>query len=226
MNGTPRTVGSIHVQTVTQLAEGAINVIGSLRKHGLHKRVLAYEVGLDLAGRVVVDRLGMTPPNEWVMTCTYASDPDELADEIRAERDRRDGKPARRVVAGEAGLEKRRNDFVPAVVVKPPVKERKPISSECRDALREAWKSRRCKYLIEGMSFDHLADVHRALVARGFEGSERSIYRRLIRGINTWDELLKPVNARRSAGASKGHLTKCKAMREVIDAYDARKAAA
>ena len=100
MNGTPRTVGSIHVQTVAQLAEGAINVIGSLRKHGLHKRVLAYEVGLDLAGRVVVDRLGMTPPTEWVMTCTYASDPDDLADDLRAEIENRDGKPARRVVRG------------------------------------------------------------------------------------------------------------------------------
>lgn len=108
MNGTPRAVGSIHVQTVTQLAEGAIAEIGSLRKHGLNKRVLAYEVGLDLAGRVVVDRLGMTPPNEWVMTCTYRTDPDELADEIRAERDRRDGPPARRVVIGRAASEKRR----------------------------------------------------------------------------------------------------------------------
>ena len=103
MNGTPRTVGSIHVQTVAQLAEGAINVIGSLRKHGLHKRVLAYEVGLDLAGRVVVDRLGMTPPNEWVMTCTYRTDPDDLADDLRAEIENRDGKPARRVVVSKRG---------------------------------------------------------------------------------------------------------------------------
>jgi len=101
MNGTPRTVGSIHVQTVTQLAEGAIAEIGSLRKHGLHKRVLAYEVGLDLAGRVVVDRLGMTPPNEWVMTCTYRTDPDDLADDLRAEIENRDGKPARRVVVSK-----------------------------------------------------------------------------------------------------------------------------
>ena len=101
MNGTPRTVGSIHVQTVAQLAEGAIAEIGSLRKHGLNKRVLAYEVGLDLAGRVVVDRLGMTPPNEWVMTCTYRTDPDDLADDLRAEIENRDGKPARRVVVSK-----------------------------------------------------------------------------------------------------------------------------
>ena len=101
MNGTPRTVGSIHVQTVAQLAEGAINVIGSLRKHGLHKRVLAYEVGLDLAGRVVVDRLGMTPPNEWVMTCTYQTCPDDLAEAISFEADSRAGRPARRVVVSK-----------------------------------------------------------------------------------------------------------------------------
>lgn len=108
MTGTPHSVGSIHVQTVTQLAEGAINVIGSLRKHGLNKRVLAYEVGLDLAGRVVVDRLGMTPPNEWVMTCTYRTCPDDLADDLRAEIESRDGPPARRVVIGKVAAEKRR----------------------------------------------------------------------------------------------------------------------
>lgn len=101
MNGTPVLIGSIHVQTPTQLAEKAIDAIARLRKHGLHKRVLRYEVGLDLAGRVVVDRLGMTPPNEWVMTCTYASDPDDLADDLRAEIENRDGKPARRVVVSK-----------------------------------------------------------------------------------------------------------------------------
>jgi hypothetical protein len=107
MNGTPRTVGSIHTQTVTWLAEKAIKEISSLRRKKDDKAI-AYEVGIDLAGRVMVDRLGNTPPAEWLMTCTYASDPDELADEIRAERDRRDGPPARRVVIGRAASEKRR----------------------------------------------------------------------------------------------------------------------
>lgn len=100
MNGTPVLIGSIHVQTPTQLAEKAIDAIARLRKHGLHKRVLAYEVGLDLSGHVQVDRLGMTPPNEWVMTCTYRTDPDDLAEDLRAEIESRDGPPARRVVRG------------------------------------------------------------------------------------------------------------------------------
>lgn len=100
MNGTPVLIGSIHVQTPTQLAEKALKEIGRLRKHGLNKRVLRYEVGLDLAGRVNVDRPDMTPPNELLMTCTYASDPDDLADAIRFECEQRDGKPARRVVRG------------------------------------------------------------------------------------------------------------------------------
>ena len=100
MNGTPRTVGSIHTQTVTWLAEKAIKEISSLRRKKDGKAI-AYEVGIDLAGRVMVDRLGNTPPNEWVMTCTYASDPDDLADDLRAEIENRDGKPARRVVVSK-----------------------------------------------------------------------------------------------------------------------------
>lgn len=100
MNGTPVLIGSIHVQTPTQLAEKAIDAIGRLRKHGLNKRVLRYEVGLDLAGRVNVDRPDMTPPGELLMTCTYQSDPDDLADAIRFEADSRAGRPSRRVVRG------------------------------------------------------------------------------------------------------------------------------
>ena len=100
MNGTPVLIGSVHVQTPTQLAEKAIDAIARLRKHGLNKRVLRYEVGLDLAGRVQVDRPDMTPQNEHVMTCTYQSDPDDLAEAIRFECEQRDGKPARRVVRG------------------------------------------------------------------------------------------------------------------------------
>ena len=101
MNGTPVLIGSIHVQTPTQLAEKAIDAIARLRKHGLHKRVLRYEVGIDLAGRVNVDRLDMTPPNELVMTCTYQSDPDDLADAILFEADSRAGRQPRRVVVSK-----------------------------------------------------------------------------------------------------------------------------
>ena len=99
MNGTPVLIGSIHVQTPTQLAEKAIDAIARLRRVQNGKS-LRYEVGLDLAGRVNVDRPDMTPLGELLMTCTYQSDPDDLADAIRFEREQRDGKPARRVVRG------------------------------------------------------------------------------------------------------------------------------
>lgn len=101
MNGLPQVVGSVHTRTPTQLAEAAIERIATLRRYGAGKQLLAYEVGLDLAGRVTVDHIGGTPPGEWLMTCTYASDPDELADEIRAEVARRDGVPPRRVVVSK-----------------------------------------------------------------------------------------------------------------------------
>ena len=109
MSGLPRVIGSVHTRTPTQLAEAAIDEIAGLQRHGVGRRVLAYEVGLDLAGRVVVDRMGNTPPSELLMACTYRSDPDDLADEIRTERDARGcEKPPRRVVVGRASSERRR----------------------------------------------------------------------------------------------------------------------
>jgi len=85
ISGIPRFVGSVKTQTPTQLAEAAIETIGELRRYGKNKKPLAYEVGLDMAGRLVVDRIGCTPRAEWLMNCTRTSDPDLLADEIRAE---------------------------------------------------------------------------------------------------------------------------------------------
>lgn len=91
--GLPLFVGSVNRQAPLALAEHAIARIGELRRTGKDKRPAAYAVGMDLAGRIVVDRMGTMPPAELLMTCTHQSDPDVLAEEIQAERDARDGVP-------------------------------------------------------------------------------------------------------------------------------------
>lgn len=88
--GLPLFIGSVTRQVPTVLAESAIERIAGLRRWGKNKRVLSYAVGMDLAGRIVVDRQEAMPPRELLMTCSYQSDPDALADEIRAERDARE----------------------------------------------------------------------------------------------------------------------------------------
>lgn len=104
-SGTPQMVGSIHRRTAEQLAEAAIEAIAALTpKRGCTANT-AFEVGLDIAGRVMVDRLGCTPKREWLMTCTRKSDPDALADEIRAEVAERDPKPVKRRVVRRARAE-------------------------------------------------------------------------------------------------------------------------
>lgn len=104
-SGTPQMVGSIHRRTATQLAEAAIEAIAQLTPNRGQNAGMAFEVGLDVAGRVLVDRLGNTPRNEWLMTCTRKSDPDALADEIRAEVADRDPKPVKRRVVRRARAE-------------------------------------------------------------------------------------------------------------------------
>jgi hypothetical protein len=87
----PLFIGSIRLRTATQLAEAAIEAIAALPRRGRAGATHAYAVGIDVRGRVVVDAPDSMPPREWLMTCTYASDPDALADEIREEKQRRDG---------------------------------------------------------------------------------------------------------------------------------------
>src|SRR5688500_16230657 len=85
ITGIPCFVGSTRLRTPTQLAEATLEAIHGPKGWGKNKKPIAYEVGLDLSGRVVIDRIGSTPRNEWLMNCTRKSDPDVLADEIRAE---------------------------------------------------------------------------------------------------------------------------------------------
>jgi ATP-dependent helicase/DNAse subunit B len=87
MNGLniPRVIGSTKRWTPTQLAESTIEIIGEHKRYGKNKAVLFYAVCLDLAGRVVMDRLDDAPPSEIVMACSYKSDPDDLADALRHE---------------------------------------------------------------------------------------------------------------------------------------------
>jgi hypothetical protein len=81
----PYFAGSSGKRTPTQLAESAIENISLHRRYGKHKKPLVYGVGMDLAGRIVVDHLHNLPQSEWLMTCTYKTDPDELAELIRDE---------------------------------------------------------------------------------------------------------------------------------------------
>jgi hypothetical protein len=92
----PIFVGSPRTRTATQLAEAALEAIASLSKRSRQGRPRFYEVGMDLSGRIVVDRMDSTPPAELLMVCNWKSDPDELADNIRAEVEARncDGRKA------------------------------------------------------------------------------------------------------------------------------------
>jgi len=81
----PIFVGSVQRRTATQLAEAALEAIAGLGKRSRQGRPKFYEVGMDLSGRIVVDRMDSTPPAELLMVCNWKSDPDELADNIRAE---------------------------------------------------------------------------------------------------------------------------------------------
>ena len=70
-------VGVVGRQTATQLAEAAIgSMTGKARRYG---------VGIDWRGRVTVAGTDDFQHEELVMVCTYASDPDDLADAIRHE---------------------------------------------------------------------------------------------------------------------------------------------
>lgn len=83
----------------------------------------------------------------------------------------------------------------------------------------------RCRYLIDGVSFQHSCGVYHAALERGFVGAESTIKNRLVRGATTWAELLKPVNEKK-ASASKANAERKRAeMEELIAAMDARKAA-
>lgn len=78
--GVPQLVGSVKRQTATQLAEGAIEKVGSLR------RGQDFAVTYDLAGRLWIDYPHNAPAREVIATVNRASDPDWLAEEIRFEK--------------------------------------------------------------------------------------------------------------------------------------------
>ena len=78
---TPIVIGSTQRQTATQLAEAAIQKM-------LRNR--SYSVGMDLAGRIIIAGVDDIQPSELLMVCTNKSDPDILADNIRAEVNDRD----------------------------------------------------------------------------------------------------------------------------------------
>ena len=77
----PLKIGNVSRRTATQLAESAIDSIGELYR----VRLIPIGVSMDVRGDVWIDRLPDTPPRELLMACTRKSDPDVLADNIRAE---------------------------------------------------------------------------------------------------------------------------------------------
>ena len=78
--GVPQLVGSVKRQTATQLAEGAIEKLGALR------RGVDFAVTYDLAGRLWIDYPHNAPVREVIATVNRKSDPDWLAEEIRFEK--------------------------------------------------------------------------------------------------------------------------------------------
>jgi hypothetical protein len=81
----PRVVGSLKRRTPEQLAEEAIAAIGDNRRHGKQGETLHYAVCLDPEGRVLLDRVHAASPDELVMSCSYKSNPDDLADALKHE---------------------------------------------------------------------------------------------------------------------------------------------
>lgn len=78
---TSHVVGVIGRQTPTPLAEAAIAIMTSKKER--------YGVGIDWRGRVTVAGPDDFDHNDLVMVCTYATDPDDLAEAIRHETARR-----------------------------------------------------------------------------------------------------------------------------------------
>lgn len=74
-------VGVVGRQTPTRLAENALEKMAGQRK--------TFGVGIDWRGRVTVAGPDDFDHNDLVMVCTYATDPDDLAEAIRHETARR-----------------------------------------------------------------------------------------------------------------------------------------
>lgn len=99
----PIFVGSVRAQTAKQLAAAVMMWLLELRGYGADNKPRSYSVGLDLAGRVVLDRLGTMPAKEWLMNVTRKTNPDLLADEIRSEAESRDKLPRKKRKVAYAG---------------------------------------------------------------------------------------------------------------------------
>ena len=87
----PVQVGSIAHQTSTQLAEAAI---------GRMSKRYAYGVAIDPSGHVIIGMPDDFHARELLGVFTRTSDPDELADNLRHEIERRNPQATRRRKAG------------------------------------------------------------------------------------------------------------------------------
>lgn len=96
MTHTDGYIGVAGLSTSTLLAEAAIETIAA-RKLGT-----SYAVGMDRAGRVYVEATEEMPPDEMLMVCTRACDPDVLAENIREELKLRKPDRSRRTVVRHA----------------------------------------------------------------------------------------------------------------------------
>lgn len=79
------------------------------------------------------------------------------------------------------------------------------------------------KYIVEGENFADARSVWNIAKLKGFTGSEASIYRRLAEGKNTWEQLIKPVNEKKSIKARNYRKTSQAAAHAACIAIDQRK---
>lgn len=91
---------------------------------------------------------------------------------------------------------------------------------------KSMWNDRRkdgSHYIIDGLPYPCVEKAFRVAVSKGFAGSKDTIRIRLVKGAETWEELLRPVNN----GIRESNARRVQAQRdevaEAIAKLDARK---
>lgn len=79
----PLAVGSTDTETPTTLAQRVIDSMGARRSRS--GTAFRYDVSMDRAGRVWVDKVGKAPAGEVIIVANKTINPDDLAEEIRYE---------------------------------------------------------------------------------------------------------------------------------------------
>lgn len=80
------------------------------------------------------------------------------------------------------------------------------------------------KYVVDGVRYSCVFTVWKEAVARGFNGCEATIGKRLKAGKTTFAEIARPVNKLMAVGGKNSQLSKRREIADAIAALDARKA--